>query len=83
MEAVVYQTRQLVISSLLYYVIFLNICFSFLFFILFICFHIIFLYATENPTLEDHTHKSHNNVPTPISPKNLSVANCAASVQSL
>ena len=61
------------ISLLLYYVIFLNISFSFLFFVLFICFRIIFLYATENPTLEDHSNKSTNNVPTPIYPQKIQV----------
>ena len=30
------------------------------------CFHIVYLYATENPMLEDHSNKSTNNVPTPI-----------------
>ena len=54
------------ISSCLYYVIILNIRFSFLFFILFICFRITFLYATENPTLEDHSNKYTNTVQTPI-----------------
>ena len=61
------------ISWLLYYVIFLNISFSFLFFVLFICFHIIFLYDTDNPTLEDHSNKSTNNVPTPIYPQKIQV----------
>ena len=65
----VYQTRQYVISPLLYYVIFLNMSFSFLFFILFICFRIMFLYATEKPTLEYYSNKSTNNVTTPIYPK--------------
>ena len=69
MEAVVYQTIHLVIILLLYYFIFLNISFYFLFFILFICFHIIFIYATEDPTLEYHSNKSSTNVPTPIYPK--------------
>ena len=40
-----------------------------LLFVLFFSFHIFFLYATENPTLEDHLNKSTNNVPTPIYPK--------------
>ena len=66
MESMVYPTRQQVISLLLYYFIFLNISFSFLFFILFMCFHIIFLYTTENPMLENHSNKSTNNVPTPM-----------------
>ena len=61
------------ISLLLYYVIFLNISFSFLLFIFCICFHIIFLFATENPTLEDHSNKSTNNVPTPIYPHKIQV----------
>ena len=39
----------------------------------FYCFHIIFLYATENPTLEDHSNKSTNNVPTPIYPQKIQV----------
>ena len=69
MEAVVYQTRQYVISYCIYYVIFLNISFYLLFFVLIICFHIVFPYATENPTLEDHSNKSSTNVPTPIYPK--------------
>ena len=56
------------ISSLIYYVILLNVSFSFLFFIFFICCHIVFLYATENPTLEDHSNKSSTNVPTLIYP---------------
>ena len=33
----------------------------------------IFLYATENPTLEDHSNKSSTNVPTPIYPKKIQV----------
>ena len=57
------------ISSLLYYVIFLIISFYFLFFVLFICFRIIVLYATENPMLEDHSNKPTKNVPTLIYPK--------------
>ena len=61
------------ISSLFYYAIFLNISFYFLFFILFICFHIIFLYATYNPTLEYHSDKSTNNVPTSIYPQKIQV----------
>ena len=69
----VYQTRHQVISSLLYYFIFLNKSLYFLFFILFICFHIIFLYATENPTLEYHSNKSTINVPTPIYPQKIQV----------
>ena len=59
------------ISSLLYHVILLNIRFSFLFLILFICFHIIFIHVTDNPTLEDHSNKSTNNVPTPIYPQKI------------
>ena len=74
MKAVVYQRRQYVISLLLYYVIFLNISFSFLFFIFLICCHIVFLYATENPTLEDHSYGSTYNVPTPIYPQKMQVA---------
>ena len=61
------------ISLFLYYAILLNISFSFLFFILFICFHIIFLYARENPTLEDTSDKSTINVPTPIYPQKIQV----------
>ena len=61
------------LSSLLYYVIFLNISFSFLFLVLFICLHIIFIYATNNSTLEYHSNKSTNNVPTPIYPHKIQV----------
>ena len=41
--------------------------------ILFISFNIIFLYATENPTLEDHSNRSTNNVLTPIYPQNIQI----------
>ena len=61
------------ISPLIYYVIFLNISFSFLFFILLICIRIVFPYATENPMLEDHLNNSSTNVPTPIYPKKHSI----------
>ena len=60
-------------SSLIYYVIFLNIRFSFLFFVLLICFHIILHYATEHPTMKYHLNKSTNNVPTPIYPQKIKV----------
>ena len=40
-----------------------------LLFILFFSFRILFLYATENPTLEDHSNKSSTNQPTSIYPK--------------
>ena len=39
-----------------------------LLFVLFISFHILFLYATENPTLVDHSNKSSPNELTPIYP---------------
>ena len=42
---------------------------SFLFIILLICGHVVFLYATEYPRLEDHSNKSSTNVPTPIYPQ--------------
>ena len=61
------------ISQLLSYVIFLNVSSSFLFFVLFICFRVIFLYSTENPTMEDDSNKSTNNVPTPIYPQKIKV----------
>ena len=61
------------ISLLLYYVILLNISFYFLLFILFICFPIIFLCNAENPTLEDHSNRSTNNVSTPIYPQKIQV----------
>ena len=68
MEAMVYPTRQQVISSCLYYVIFFNI--SLLSVIcLILSFYIFFLYAPENPALEDHSIKSSTNQPTPIYPK--------------
>ena len=44
-----------------------------MFFVLFICFHIIFLYATYNPTLEDKSNKYTNNVPTAIYPQKIQV----------
>ena len=34
---------------------------------------ILFIYATEKPTLEDHSNKSTNNVPTPIYPQSIQV----------
>ena len=37
-----------------------------LLFVLFFSFHIFFLYATENPTLEDHSNKLSTNQPTSI-----------------
>ena len=37
-----------------------------LLFVLFISFHILFLYATENPTLVDHLNKSYTNQPSSI-----------------
>ena len=37
-----------------------------LLFVLFFSFHIFFLYATENPTLEDHSNKSYTNQPSSI-----------------
>ena len=41
-------------------------------FILFISFHL-FICATENPTLEDHSYRSTYNVPTPIYPPKIQV----------
>ena len=41
--------------------------------ILFICFRIIFLYAKENPTLEEHSNKSTIYVPAPIYPPKIQV----------
>ena len=40
-----------------------------LLFVLFFSFHIFFLYATDNPTLEYHSNKSSTNQPTSIYPK--------------
>ena len=51
---------------MLYYVILLNIRFSFLFFILFICFRIIFSLRYREPNARKNSNKSTNNVPTPI-----------------
>ena len=42
-----------------------------LLFVLFISFHILFIYATDNPTLEDHSNKSSPNELTPIYPKQI------------
>ena len=47
------------------------------------CFHIICLYATENPTLEDHSNKSTINVPTPIYTKKLPLSEEKKSPQHL
>ena len=38
-----------------------------------ICFHISFIYATDNPTLVDHSNKSSPNELTPIYPKKTSI----------
>ena len=37
--------------------------------ILFIHFHLFFLYDKDKPTLEDHSYRSTNNAPTPLYPK--------------
>ena len=58
---------------MLYYVNFLNISLSSVIHLIYLFFRIIFLYATENPTLEDHSNKSTNNVPTPICPQKIQV----------
>ena len=44
-----------------------------LFIILFLYFNLSFIYPKENPTLEDHFHRSTNNEPTQIYPKKIQV----------
>ena len=44
---------------------------------------IFFLYATEKQTLEDHSYRSTNNVPTPIYPQKIQVTFSEEKVLSL
>ena len=59
-------------SPLLYYFIFLKSAYN-LIIILFIYFRLLFIYAKEEPTIEDHSYRFTNNEPTPIYPNNIQV----------
>ena len=57
---------------LLYCVIFLNVSLSSVIHLINL-FSYLFLYAKENPAMEDHSYRSTNNVTTPIYPKKIQV----------